>query len=48
MPKIKHTKTGHVAEVTKAQAKVIQRDPDWKAAPDSATVGPAEPKDGDK
>jgi hypothetical protein len=50
MPKIKHAKTGHVAEVTEAQAKVIQRDPDWKSAPDSAGVGPGKPttKDGDK
>ena len=48
MPKIKHAKTGHVAEVTEAQAKVIKRDPDWKDAPKDATVGPAKPKDGDK
>ncbi len=40
MPKIKHAKTGHVAEVTEAQAKVIQRNPDWKDAPASAKVGP--------
>lgn len=40
MPKIKHSVTGHVAEVTERQAKVIQRDPDWKDAPAGATVGP--------
>ncbi len=38
--KLKHTKTGHVAEVTEAQAKVIQRDTDWKPAPKDAKVGP--------
>ena len=46
MPKIKHAKTGHVAEVTEAQAKVIQRDPDWKTAPKDAEVGPAKTKPG--
>ncbi len=52
MPKIKHAKTGHVAEVTEAQAKVIQRDKDWKSAPDDAEAGPgkakSQTKDGDK
>ncbi len=48
MPKLKHSKTGHVVEVTEAQAKVIQADTDWKKAPDNAKVGPAQTKDGDK
>ncbi len=52
MPKLKHAKTGHVVEVTEAQAKAIQRDKDWKSAPDDAAVGPgktkSQTKDGDK
>ncbi len=40
MPKLKHKITGHVAQVTDRQAKVIQRDPDWQKAPDDAPVGP--------
>ena len=48
MPKIKHAKTGHVIEVTAGQAKVIQRNPDWKSAPKDAKVGPGKAKTSDK